>query len=210
MSALIRLSVAIVVPIEPIKNYMDWSYFFFPATLMFFMLGHFASVLSRSVPLGTVASIAALAMAGFFSWLDPPLSVDRLPSYLSCLCFALAIPGLFAVTKDGRIFNFLGDLTYPLYLTHTMAIAALFGPWDLARSFGQFLIESAAHFGSSAIGGAFLIAAVLFLAILLAAVVHFAIERPARKLAAMFLARWTSERIPAQALPLEPQGGSVS
>jgi peptidoglycan/LPS O-acetylase OafA/YrhL len=197
MSALIRLSVAIVVPIEPIKDHMDWSYFFFPATLMFFMLGHFANVLWRSVPLGTVASIAALAMAGFFSWLDPQLSVDRLPSYLSCLCFAAAIPGLFAVTKDGRIFNFLGDLTYPLYLTHSMTIATLFWPWGFARPIGELMVAGAAYFGSPAIGGTFVMAAVFCITLAVAVVAHFAIERPARSLAAMFFFRWMSDRIPA-------------
>jgi peptidoglycan/LPS O-acetylase OafA/YrhL len=199
MSAIVRLSVTIAIPIEARRLYMTWSYFFFPATLMFFMLGHFANVIARSLPLGAAASIAALALAAFFSWLDPPISVDRLPSYLSCLCFAAALPGLFAVTKDSRIFNFLGDLTYPLYLTHTMTVAALFGSWEFARQFGQMLLAGAAYFGSPAIGGAFLIAAIISIAIAVAAAAHFVLERPARKLAAVFFFRWMSDRRPAPA-----------
>jgi peptidoglycan/LPS O-acetylase OafA/YrhL len=199
MSAIVRFGVATVIPIEASRLYVTWSYYFFPATLMFFMLGHFANIIARSLPLGATVSIVALALAAFFSWLEPPISVDRLPSYLSCLCFAAALPGLFAVTKDSRIFNFLGDLTYPLYLTHTMTVAALFGPWEFARLPGQLLLTGAAYFGSPAIGGAFLIAVILGIAIPVAAVAHFAIERPARKLAAMFLFRWTSDRIPAPA-----------
>ena len=199
ISATVRFGVAFVVPVQADREYVTWSYFFFPATLMFFLLGHFANVLSRKFPLGAPASIAVLALAGFFSWLDPSISIDWLLSYLSCVCFAAALPGLFAVTKDSRIFNFLGDLTYPLYLTHTMTVAALFWPWEFAKPLGQSLIAGAAYFGSPTIGGAFLIAAILSIAIPVAAVVHFVIERPARRLVAMFFLRWMSDRIPAAA-----------
>jgi len=199
MSAMVRFGVALVVPIEANRLYVTWSFYFFPATLMFFMLGHFANIIARSLPLGATASIVALALAAFFSWLDPPISVDRLPSYLSSLCFAAALPGLFAVTKDSRIFNFLGDITYPLFLTHTLTVAALFSSWEFAKQLRQSLFAGAVYFGLPAIGGAFLIAAILGLAIAVAAVTHFAIERPARKLVAMFLFRWTSDRIPAPA-----------
>ncbi|HEX3484943.1 MAG TPA: acyltransferase [Micropepsaceae bacterium] len=200
VSAMVRLmSLAVAGPIRLETDYLTWTYYFFPATLMFFMLGHFANMIARSLPLGATASIVALALAGFFSWLEQPISVDRLPSYLSCLCFAAALPGLFAVTKDSRIFNFLGDLTYPLFLTHTMTVAVLFGPWKIARPLGQLLLAGAGYFGSPAIGGALLIAAILGIAIPVAAVAHFAIERPARKLVAMFLSHWMSDRIPARA-----------
>jgi peptidoglycan/LPS O-acetylase OafA/YrhL len=105
----------------------------------------------------------------------------------------------FAVTTDNRIFNFLGDLTYPLFLTHSMTVAALFRPWEFANQLGQLLTAGAAYFGSPAIGGAALIAAILCVAIPVAAAVHFAIERPARRLVAMFLSHWISDRIPARA-----------
>ena len=199
MSAMVRFGVALVVPIEANRLYVTWSYYFFPATLIFFMLGHFANIIARSLPLGATASIVALALAALFSWLDPPISVDRLPSYLSCLCFAAALPGLFAVTKDSRIFNFLGDVTYPLYLTHTLTVAALFSSWEFAKLLRQLLFAGAAYFGLPAIGGAFLIAAILGIAIAVAAVAHFAIERPARKLVATLLSHWMPDRIPARA-----------
>jgi peptidoglycan/LPS O-acetylase OafA/YrhL len=200
LSAMIRLGVAATLPIETHTVYILWSHFFFPATLMFFLLGHFANVIGRSLVPGVAISIAALALAAMFSWLDsPPITVDRLPAYLSCLCFAAALPSLFATTKDGRLFNFLGDLTYPLYLTHSMTIAALFGPWGFAGPLGRFLIARAALFGSAAMGGTFLIVAILCVALLVATLAHFAIERPARRLAAMFFFRWTPDRTPAPA-----------
>ena len=200
LSAMVRFTVAIVMPIELHTHYILWSYIFFPATLMFFLVGHFANVIGRSLRLSTTASVIALGLAAVFSWLDsPPITIDRLPAYLSCLCFAAALPGLFAATKDSRAFNFLGDLTYPLYLSAPMTVAMLFGPWDFAKPIGQLLIAGAAFFGSPTISGLFLVAAVLCLALLMAAAVHFAIERPARRLAAMLFSLWTSDRIPARA-----------
>lgn len=200
LSAMVRLGVAAALPIETHTVYILWSYFFFPATLMFFLLGHFANVIGRSLRPGVAISVAALAFGAMFSWLDSlPITVDHLPSYLACLCFAAALPGLFTATKDGRFFNFLGDLTYPLYLTHSMTIAALFGPWWFAGPLGRFLIARTALFGSAAMGAAFLIAAILCIVLLVATLAHFAIERPARRLVAMFFFRWTSDRIPAPA-----------
>jgi peptidoglycan/LPS O-acetylase OafA/YrhL len=63
---------------------------------------------------------------------------------------------------------------------------------------GSFF-AGAAYFSLPAIGGAFLIAALLGITIAVAAVVHFAIERPARKLVAMILSHWMPVRIPARA-----------
>jgi peptidoglycan/LPS O-acetylase OafA/YrhL len=200
LSAMVRLGVAMTLPAKAGTVYIIWSYVFFPATLMFFLLGHFANVIGRSLRPGAAISVAALALAAMFSWLDsPPITVDRLPAYLSCLCFAAALPGVFAATKDGRLFNFLGDLTYPLYLTHTMTMAALFGAWGFAGPFGHFLIAKAALFGSPALDGAFLIAAILCVALLVATLAHFAIERPARRAVAFFLSSWKERMRPMPA-----------
>jgi peptidoglycan/LPS O-acetylase OafA/YrhL len=182
LSAATRAGVALTVPISA-GTYVIWSYFFFPATLMFFLLGHFANMLRQSLPLRNTISIATLALALFLSWIEPRVPVDRFASYASCVCFAAALPGIFAATKDSRILNFLGDLTYPLYLTHPLTIAALFWPWEFLSPLRQLLIQCADSFGSSAAGGIFLIVAVFFIAMPVAAVAHFAIERPARSLA---------------------------
>jgi peptidoglycan/LPS O-acetylase OafA/YrhL len=197
-SVMVRLVVAILVPFDNIGLYVTWGYFFFPAMLMFFMLGHYANMIARAFPLGTLISIAALAFSVFFSWLNP-VFIGSVWSYLSCICFAASLPRLFAVTKDSRIFNFLGDLTYPLYLTHTLTVATLFWPVESARPIGDLLLAGAAYFGSPAIGGAFVMVAIFCITLAVAAAAHFAIERPARRLAAMFLFRWMSERISAPA-----------
>jgi peptidoglycan/LPS O-acetylase OafA/YrhL len=192
-------------PGTPTDLYITWDYFFFPATLVFFMFGHFANVFARSLPLGTKASLVALVLAATLSAFMPAF-IDPLPSYLTCACFAAALPGLFAVTKDSRIFNFFGDLTYPLYLTHVMTITALFGPWRVATNLGSLLFAGAQSLGSATIGGIFLIAAIIGIATIVAIAAHFLIERPARSAASFFLrrivsGRWTRNQQPG--LPSE-------
>jgi peptidoglycan/LPS O-acetylase OafA/YrhL len=68
-----------------------------------------------------------------------------------------------------------------------------------ARPIGDLLLAGAAYFGSPAIGGAFLMAAIFCITLAVAAAAHFAIEKPARRLAARFFFRWTSDRISAPA-----------
>jgi hypothetical protein len=51
-SALVRLAVAILLPLDDNGLYVTWGYFFFPAMLVFFMLGHYANMISRAFPLG--------------------------------------------------------------------------------------------------------------------------------------------------------------
>ena len=199
MSAMVRLGVGAFNQAGPSPSYITWGYFFFPATLVYFLIGHFANVIARFLPLGTVTSVVALVFAVFFSWLEP-VTVDPMPSYLSCACFAAALPGLFAVTKDSPAFNFLGDLTYPLYLTHIMTVATLIGPWGFAAWLGRPLLASAAYFASPAIGGGVLVASIMCIAIPVAAAVHFAVERPSRRLVNMILLRCFSDRpLPAEA-----------
>ena len=47
------------------------------------------------------------------------------------LFFTLALPGLFEGTKDIGWMNVAGDLSYPIYLVHTLVLY-VFGGWLLA------------------------------------------------------------------------------
>src|SRR5262249_52497545 len=115
------------------RLYVIWSYFFFPATLMFFLLGHFARQFGTRYSIGLMGSLALLAMAAILSCLGyARVSVDFPAEYGAAVCFALALPGLFRATKDNRFLNFCGDLTYPLYLTHSLVVVVVFWPFAAA------------------------------------------------------------------------------
>jgi peptidoglycan/LPS O-acetylase OafA/YrhL len=159
--------------------YFTWTYFFFPGVFVFFLLGHFSERLARRFPIGLWPSLALLAAAGLMFSRDPLL--DGWLPWAACLCFAAALPGLFAATKDNRAFNFLGDLTYPLYLTHLLLISALYWPWQAIYQAGQWMTAFAAAVAPGPLQGAVLFAPILIMALGFAAVVHLALENPLRR-----------------------------
>ena len=106
-----------------------WTYAFAGTTFGFFMLGHLACLSGRHLAkpwLGvvlTVGSFAVMAFGGSYASFDTPRNF-----WISVLLFSLAVPGLFEATKGVRWINALGDLSYPIYLVHTMVLV-LIGPW---------------------------------------------------------------------------------
>lgn len=99
---------------------MEFAYHFFPATLMFFLLGHFAQKIIR-LPwqLG-----AAIFVAG--AWYVPGVTFDSAAFYVSLAGLLLLLPGLFHATKSNRWLNFLGDLSYPVYLSHMIVLGEMY------------------------------------------------------------------------------------
>jgi peptidoglycan/LPS O-acetylase OafA/YrhL len=113
-------------------KYIIWSYFFLPSTFMFFMLGHLATRIPYLGAAGPWLSYLILVAAAWFAsrngcapehdWL--PINL-----YVAAVLFATALPGNSEATKNNRVSNWLGDPTYPLYLTHHLTMSALFGLW---------------------------------------------------------------------------------
>jgi peptidoglycan/LPS O-acetylase OafA/YrhL len=108
-------------------DYDPWTYRFYPFEISFFLLGvlayRFYAV--RGVRLRTRWRQTALAVAAvivLFRFI-PDVSIYRL-SVNNVVLFTimfLAMPNLFAGTTDSRLDRFVGDLSYPLYLTHILA-----------------------------------------------------------------------------------------
>jgi peptidoglycan/LPS O-acetylase OafA/YrhL len=154
-------------------GYVNLTMFFFPATLMFFLLGHFGAVLCRYRPIGLAGSLGMLCVVIVLSeHAENQVTFDNWAAHLSPICFALALPGLFAATKNNRVFNYLGDLTYPLYLMHSLTFFALFQPLRdrLDRWMPIFAPKAAS---STLILG-------VFLAVLIAVATHHLVEPIAR------------------------------
>jgi peptidoglycan/LPS O-acetylase OafA/YrhL len=120
-------------------GFVNLTFFFFPATVMFFLLGHFGAVVCRYRPINLAGSLGFLGVAIALCFhAGNQITFDGWSTHLLPVCFALALPGIFAATKDSRFFNLLGDLTYPLYLTHSLAIAELF--WPVTAWMGQWFV----------------------------------------------------------------------
>jgi peptidoglycan/LPS O-acetylase OafA/YrhL len=168
-----------------------WNYLFFPATLCFFLLGHLARKLPRRLP--PVAGYGLLIASLMLSLrmptgaelpsgiLDQRLAVgiDNIWMYLSILLFAIALPTVFATTKNNRVSNFLGDLTYPLYLVGNICLAAIFATWSgPIAGWGASLLSAVSAVQDPYTRGMIITAAVTAFALTTAIVVHFAVERP--------------------------------
>jgi peptidoglycan/LPS O-acetylase OafA/YrhL len=104
-----------------------WTYYFLPSTFLFFLIGHLAqSASQRWSWLGTpvlgclslAVAIAMLLVGSYTTWDSPRF-------WISVLCFAAALPGVFQATKRTAFLNALGNLSYPVYLTHTLVISLL-------------------------------------------------------------------------------------
>lgn len=99
---------------------VDFSYFFYPATLGFFVVG---IVLERArdnyqrhvriLPVACpVALIAAVLLAPFSAWLTYVILIAMLPAF-------------FNWTEHSEADAHLGNLSYPIYLSHGLVVTAL-------------------------------------------------------------------------------------
>jgi peptidoglycan/LPS O-acetylase OafA/YrhL len=101
---------------------INWTYFFPPATIGFFLLGHEARLLAQRYPLLVDRYIGAaifcamiLCFAAPVGWASPRFAIGK-------LCFAAALPWLFRFTSKNRLLNWLGNLSFPVYLVHTLVL----------------------------------------------------------------------------------------
>ena len=172
--------------------YIIWSYFFLPSTFMFFMLGHLARRVPKIATAGPWPSFAILIAAVWFvSRSDWGLAGDWFPlnDYAAAVLLALALPGVFAATKNNRLSNWLGDLTYPLYLTHHMTMSALFGLWGLVGAPGLAYVNFAKSFATPYATAVVLFALVAITCLPVALIVHVLVELPLRFVTVRLLAR---------------------
>lgn len=157
-----------------------WTYYFLPSTLLFFLAGQGICLLAQrftvlaSHRLGCVATAVSMLIMLFTH--DQGFDIPRL--WWSIGCFTLGLPGFFDFTKRIGWMNALGNLSYPLYLTHQLVVL-LIGPPVLYWFRDHGLIG--AHRPT------LLIVSFLSVAVAVALVAHHLIENPlARAMKATF------------------------
>jgi len=111
-------------------SYDPWTYRFFPLELAFFLAGSLAyqlyrriqatSLSRRAVLFGSVLFFAICLLYQFVPpWEIGGIVVKQWTFYVVAWG---AIPWLFAASKKSRIDRYLGELSYPLYLVHFLAV----------------------------------------------------------------------------------------
>ena len=115
-------------------SFDPWTYRFFPVEIGSFVLGLlvYRSMRSRT----SSKPVQQLAMAGLLA-LTLTLSafpggwLVRVGFYAYC---AWALPLAFELTRRNRVDRYLGELSYPIYLTHLLVISvALYSGWTGTR-----------------------------------------------------------------------------
>jgi peptidoglycan/LPS O-acetylase OafA/YrhL len=182
LSAAIR-AVALVMTQSDVDLNIVWTYFFFPSTLCFFLLGHFGRLISDRLRLSPFFGYSALA--GFIALSLALANPDRVITfnsfgiYAGLLLFALAIPTVFATTKDNKIFNFLGDLTYPLYLVGDLCLMSVFAVWSGPIGMMTPRVLALAATIQDPYGRALWLTGIMTLyALSVAIIVHYTVEQP--------------------------------
>jgi peptidoglycan/LPS O-acetylase OafA/YrhL len=122
-------------------TYQDpWTYRFFPSELALFLTGTlcykvYRTLYPRQGPsserrrpnprLGTAVLLIALVATLAYAYIELPGKVSsfKLPAYY--LLMAASFPFLFAFTQSSAIDRFIGDLSYPMYITHMLCIRFL-------------------------------------------------------------------------------------
>ena len=112
---------------------LPWRYFFFPADLVFFLMGSlsyrlYAWLQGRSMAryLGAgAAALLALCIVSPALWTAPDL--DQPIAWLFYACVWICTPLLFNLTRASKLDNALGQLSYPIYLSHVLVIDVVRG-----------------------------------------------------------------------------------
>ena len=135
-----------------------WSYRFFPAELMFFLLGALAyhayagwtdtgspqpgqaAAWQRFWLRGLLAALAAAAV--LISRSGQPFSPGHVIAPLVTALAFLALPMLFLKTRKMRTDHLLGELSYPVYIVHFLIIWMV-GQESYPAGAGQFVLVAA-------------------------------------------------------------------
>ncbi|HEY6184855.1 MAG TPA: acyltransferase [Terriglobales bacterium] len=183
-----------------------WSLHFFPATLMFFLLGHFSRLLYLKIGchLGSLNHLWVPIFFGLSLYnVTTALPFDGWVFYLELVALVGALPFLFERTKDIRWMNVLGDQSYPLYLSHLLTMSLLAFVPTLLTQLGE---GDQGLLSGSPIEFRFVVYAVAFLlgALLVSFLLHYLVEQPVSALGAQVLIRRWWWRVPRRLKPVSP------
>lgn len=100
--------------------FFPWQQRFFPAELMFFVLGMLACRCTKGVAFSRAVSIVALASLVLFvsavGWLAPEHRATN--SFILAAIFFICTPAAFQISRRWKVDRIVGEFSYPIYLWH--------------------------------------------------------------------------------------------
>lgn len=108
-------------------KYDPWSYRFFPTELAFFLIGvvsYHLYIRLRLIEIKIlylkIILIVILSFTIFYNFL--PLLGKK---YIYLLMFFISLPFVFILTKDWKRDSYLGELSYPIYISHIFVLTVM-------------------------------------------------------------------------------------
>jgi peptidoglycan/LPS O-acetylase OafA/YrhL len=112
-----------------------WLYRFFPSELAVFLAGALAYRAYRAGVALTTGGRARCLLGGYVALLLVYSLIPSVPEPVKrfgmVLLLAIALPTLFSLTKDSKLDNYIGRLSYPIYISHVLLLG-------VARYAGSF------------------------------------------------------------------------
>ena len=121
------IGVSILIRLFLIKNglsYDPWSYRFFPTELVFFLLGTLGYHISKKVEtlsLNKGFLFLPYACVLLFTFAYSSLNIN-FKEFLFPLVFFIALPFIFELSKKWKKDRWIGELSYPVYISHIMVL----------------------------------------------------------------------------------------
>ncbi len=121
------LSVSVRIPAAIFELGISWTYMNFSTTICFFLLGHLSYRYSQYLVINPKRnSFIFLGSSIFFLMIAANTGkFENIYFYISITLFSLGLPSIFSLTKDNKYMNFLGNLSFPIYLIHILCLLML-------------------------------------------------------------------------------------
>jgi peptidoglycan/LPS O-acetylase OafA/YrhL len=110
-----------------------WTYRFFPTELLFFLVGILAYQIYKQLPRKGIKEkylkliwICLLGITIIFCFL-PKTTIHSfiVKDWLYLFIFFLSLPFIFSLTKKWKIDRYIGELSYPVYISHMLILSCI-------------------------------------------------------------------------------------
>jgi peptidoglycan/LPS O-acetylase OafA/YrhL len=111
------------------------GYRFFPFELVYFTFGALSYEIYRALSPRRIKTVLCLASATFL-FLLYAVPLPMLPDWIQYAALATCIPVLFSLTQNNRADRLIGELSYPMYISHMLVLHAVarFTTWGTESS----------------------------------------------------------------------------
>jgi len=105
-------------------NYDPWTYRFFPTELVFFLFGTIAYHRYKKIEITNIKPTHLKIIYGFILFFTFIYSFIPFyyKTYIYLFTFFICLPYVFIFSKDWKIDRYIGELSYPIYISHLVVV----------------------------------------------------------------------------------------